>query len=82
MAPALISAFALSAANAEPIEASAVASRVVVIGTTPVEGSEIDPDKIPAGSYAIDAAALGHDVSSTLPDAIFCSACRACKSMM
>ncbi|HEX7515804.1 MAG TPA: TonB-dependent receptor [Chthoniobacterales bacterium] len=70
IAPALISAFALSAADADTIEASAVASRVVVIGTTPVEGSEIDPDKIPAGSYAIDAAALGHDVSSTMPDAL------------
>jgi hypothetical protein len=37
---------------------------------TPVEGSEIDPDKIPAGSYAIDRAALGHDVSSSLPDTL------------
>lgn len=62
-------AFTLAAADAETND-DANASRVVVIGTTPVEGSEIDPDKIPAGSYAIDGAALGHDVSSSLPDTL------------
>lgn len=68
IASALVFAFALAAADADTNDASA--SRVVVIGTTPVEGSEMDPDKIPAGSYAIDGTALDHDVSSNLPDTL------------
>jgi iron complex outermembrane recepter protein len=62
-------AFAFAAAGAESIEESAVESRVVVTGTTPLEGSEIDPDKIPAGTYTIEGDALGHEISSSLPDA-------------
>ena len=70
IAAAAISRDALSAADLETTEASGEASRVLVIGTTPVEGSEIDPDKIPAASYALGEAALDHDVSSTLPGAL------------
>ena len=70
IALALLFVSAFSAADAQNIEQGPVESRVVVVGTTPVEGSEIDPDKIPAGSYAIDGDALGHDVSSTLPDTL------------
>ena len=70
IALALIAAFAFSTAGADTVETNPVASRVEVIGTTPVEGSEIDPDKIPAASYAIGSAALGPDVSSSMPDAL------------
>jgi iron complex outermembrane receptor protein len=70
IALASIFTFALSVAHADETGTDAVTSRVEVIGTTPVEGSEIDPDKIPAASYIIGSDELRHDVSSTMPDAL------------
>ncbi len=69
-AGSLLCAVLALAASGRAADQSATTRGVEVIGTTPVEGSEIDPNKVPAATYTIDPTALDHDASSTLPDVL------------
>ena len=57
------------AVGADSSNEASVTERLEVT-STPLEGSGIDPQKVPAATYTIDPTALDHDVSSTIPDVL------------
>ncbi|MGH7938283.1 MAG: TonB-dependent receptor plug domain-containing protein, partial [Bryobacteraceae bacterium] len=59
----------LAGADSSNSNGTPVTERIEVV-STPLEGSEIDPQKVPAATYTIDPMALDHDVSSTMPEAL------------